>query len=54
MGKEGEFKNTKKEVADFERRMNMEVRRQERLYWTEEKDFKKGRIPREVYGKTII
>ena len=53
MGKEREFKNTKKEVADFERRMNMEVRRQERLYWTEEKDFKRAELLGKYMAKLL-
>jgi len=52
--KEKNLKNTKKEVADFEERINIEVRRQKRLDWAEEKDYEKGRITREVYGKTTI
>ena len=39
------LKNAKEEVVDFEGRMNTEVRRQERLDWAEEKDFRRAELP---------
>jgi len=39
------LKNTKKEVADFEGRINIKVRRQERLDWAGEKDFRRAEFP---------
>ena len=43
------MKNTKEEITDFEGRMNVEVRRQEKLDWAEEKDFRRV----ELLGKYI-
>ena len=39
------LKNAKEKVVDFEGRMNTEVRRQERLDWAEEKDFRRVELP---------
>jgi len=39
--KEKDLENTKKLVAEFERRMNTEVRRQEKLDLAEEKNFRR-------------
>ena len=33
--------------------MNMEVRRQERLYWTEEKDFKRAELLGKYMAKLL-
>ena len=41
--KKENLKNTKKVVVEFKRRMNVEVRRQERLEIVEEKDFRRRR-----------
>jgi len=37
-------------LEEFERRMNIEVRRQEKLDMVEEKDFRRGELP----GKYMI
>jgi len=47
------LKNTKKEVVDFEERMNMEVRRQERLDWAEKKDFRRAELPEKYTAKLL-
>jgi len=44
------LENTRELVEEFERRMNAEVRRQEKLDAAEEKDFRRGELP----GKFII
>jgi len=38
------LKNTKELVVEFERRMNVEVRRQEKLDLAKEKDFRRGKL----------
>jgi len=43
--KEKDLENIKKVVAKFERRINTEVRRQEKLDTIEEKDFRRGKLP---------
>jgi len=47
------LENTKKVVAEFERRVNTEVRRQEKLDMAEKKDFRKGELP-EKYMANIL
>jgi len=39
------LKNTKELVNDFEERMNIEVRRQEKIDRAEERDFRRGELP---------
>ena len=39
------MENTKELVVEFERRINVEVRRQEKLDLVEEKDFRRGKLP---------
>jgi len=48
--KEEDLENTKKVVAEFERRMNAEVKQQERLDRVEERDFRRG----ELLGKYTV
>ena len=48
--KKEDLENTKKLVTVFERRMNAEVRRQEKLDLAEKKDFRRGKLP----GKKIL
>jgi len=40
-------------VAKFERRMNMEVRQQEKLDMTEERDFRKEELPGKYMAKIL-
>ena len=51
--KEEDLKNVKKLVVEFEGRMNAEVRKQEKLDMTEEKDFRRGELP-EKYKARIL
>jgi len=46
-GKKEDLRNAKKALEEFEERMNMEVRRQEKLEMTKKKDFRR----RELLGK---
>ena len=48
--KEEDLENTKEVVVEFERRISIEVRRQEKLDIIEEKDFKRE----ELLGKYIV
>ena len=45
-----DLENVKEIVAEFERRVNIEVRRQEKLDRAEERDFRRGELP----GKYIV
>jgi len=47
------LKNTKKLVAEFERRMNTEVRRQEKLDLVEEKNFKRAELSGKYTAKIL-
>ena len=42
--KEEDLENVKEVVAEFERRMNAEVKRQEKLNMAEERDFRRGEL----------
>jgi len=48
------LENTKKVVAEFERRVNTEVKGQEKLDMVEEKDFGKEGVARKVYNKDVV
>ena len=39
------LENAKEALEEFERKMNMEVRRQEKIEIAEERDFRKGDLP---------
>ena len=47
------MKNAKEEVVNFEGRMNVEVRRQEKLDWAEEKDFRRAEFPGKYTAKLL-
>ena len=51
--KEENLKNAKEEVAEFEGRMNVEIRRQEKLDWVEEKDFRRVELPGKYIAKLL-
>ena len=51
--KKEDLENIKKLVAEFKRRINTEVRKKEKLYWAEEKDFRRGELP-EKYTVKIL
>ena len=48
--REEDLGNTREVVGEFEERMNVEIRRQEKLDRIEEKDFRRG----ELLGKYIV
>ena len=48
--KKEDLENTKEIVAEFKKRINMEVRRQKKLKMVEEKDFRREELP----GKYIV
>jgi len=43
--KEGDLENAREAVDEFERRINVEVRRQEKLDKAKEKNFRRGELP---------
>ena len=43
--KEKDLENAKEIVTEFKRRINTDVRRQERLDWVERKDFRRRELP---------
>ena len=45
--------NTREALEEFERRMNAEVRRQEKLDIAEEKDFMRGELPEKFTAKML-
>ena len=51
--REKNLENTKEIVAEFEGRLNIEVRRQERLDMEKEKDFKRGELPVKYTAKML-
>ena len=53
-GKKKNLENTKKLVAEFERRMNTEVRRQEKLDLVEEKDLRGQNYQENIQQKCYI
>ena len=51
--KEEDLENIKKVVVEFEGRVNIEVRRQEKLNMVEERDFRRGKLPRKYMAKIL-
>ena len=51
--KEEDLENAKEIVAKFEKRMNTEVRRQEKLDMAEEKDFRRGELSEKYMVKML-
>ena len=51
--KEEDLENAKELVAEFEGKMNAEVRRQEKLYLAEKKDFKRAELPRKYMVRML-
>ena len=47
------MENTRELVVEFERRMNAEVRRQEKLYLAEERDLRRGELPGKYIAKIL-
>ena len=51
--REKDLENTKKAVAEFERRLSAEVRRQEKLNKIEKKDFRGGELLEKYMAKML-
>ena len=51
--REKDLENTKEVVAEFEERMSIEVRRQEKLDRTEERDFRREELPEKYMAKML-
>ena len=47
------MENTKKLVTEFEKRMNTEVRRQEKLDLAEEKNFRRAELPGKYIARML-
>ena len=48
------MENIKKVVAEFERRMSVEVKKQEKLDIVKKTRFQEVKVTREVYSKDIV
>ena len=53
IGKEGRFENVKKKVAKFEKRMSIEIRRQENLDLAKERDFGRKELPKRYTAEIL-
>ena len=51
--KKEDLENIKEIVAEFERSINIEVRRQKKLDRAEERDFRRGELPRKYIVKIL-
>ena len=51
--REEDLENAKEAVAEFEGRVNTEVRWQEQLDMTKEKDFRRGELPGKYIAKML-
>ena len=51
--KEKDLKNTRKLVAEFKKKINTKVRRQEKFYLAEEKDFRRVELPGKYIAKML-
>ena len=52
--KEKNLEDVKKVVAEFKERLNTEVKRQEKLDRTKEKDFRRRELLGKIYSKDVI
>ncbi len=50
---EEDLENTKKVIAEFEERMNAEIKWQEKLGIAEKRDFKRGKLPEKYIAKML-
>jgi len=48
-----DLENVKKVITEFERRINTEVRKQEKLDLVEEQDFRRGELPEKYTAKIL-
>ena len=51
--KKEDLENTKKALEEFEKRMNAEVKRQEKIDMVEERDFRRSELPRKFTVKIL-
>ena len=51
--KKEDLENTKKALEEFEKRMNAEVKRQEKIDMVEERDFRRSELPRKFTVKML-
>ena len=51
--KKKDLENAREVVAEFKRRMNTEVRQQEKLEITEERDFRRGELLEKYMAKML-
>ena len=49
-----DLENIKEVVAEFKGRVNVEVRRQDKLNMAEKRDFRRGELPGEIYSKDVV
>ena len=47
------LENAREALEEFKGRMNVEVKRQEKLDMAEEKDFKRGKLPEKYIAKML-
>ena len=47
------MKNTGEALEEFKERMNVEVRRQEKINMAEERDFRRGELPGKFMAKML-
>ena len=51
--KKEDLENTKEVVAEFERRISIEVKKQEKLNLVEEQDYRRGKLPGKYMAKML-
>jgi len=51
--KKEDLENTKKALEEFEKRMNAEVKGQEKIDMVEERDFRRSELPRKFTVKML-
>jgi len=51
--KKEDLENTKKALEEFEKRMNTEVKGQEKIDMVEERDFRRSELPRKFTVKML-
>ena len=53
MGKERKSEKCREALEEFERRMNVEIRRQEKINMVEKRDFRRGELPGKFIAKML-
>jgi len=51
--KKKDLENAKEMVAEFEKKLNIEVKRQEKLDMVEERDFRRRELPEKYIAKML-